>query len=189
MHSNRGDKMELYHHGVKGQKWGVRRYQNKDGSLTTAGKRRNRIGLLQPVYSALIGASDKMTSDKIIKKSIDFNANSKKDDLEKLNTYNDYKRAGRITMTQSNGARKRVKDGDVDTNYKIMEMLAGSSNMKKVLNLEYNKAKTMHDYSDKKVNELMKKFKDVPIKEVDSYRSVNYGNKRISWMGKKYVRQ
>lgn len=31
---------ELYHHGVKGQKWGVRRYQNEDGSLTPAGKRR-----------------------------------------------------------------------------------------------------------------------------------------------------
>lgn len=31
---------ELYHHGVKGQKWGVRRYQNKDGSLTPAGKKR-----------------------------------------------------------------------------------------------------------------------------------------------------
>ena len=31
---------ELYHHGVKGQKWGVRRYQNKDGSLTIAGKKR-----------------------------------------------------------------------------------------------------------------------------------------------------
>ena len=32
--------MELYHHGIKGQKWGVRRYQNKDGSLTELGKAR-----------------------------------------------------------------------------------------------------------------------------------------------------
>ena len=31
---------ELYHHGIKGQKWGVRRYQNKDGQLTSAGKER-----------------------------------------------------------------------------------------------------------------------------------------------------
>lgn len=31
---------ELYHHGIKGQRWGVRRYQNKDGTLTAAGKKR-----------------------------------------------------------------------------------------------------------------------------------------------------
>lgn len=47
----------LMHHGIKGQKWGVRRYQNSDGSLTTAGlhryygadaKHRNLGGETQP---------------------------------------------------------------------------------------------------------------------------------------------
>lgn len=34
------DKNQLQHWGIKGQKWGVRRYQNKDGSLTDLGKKR-----------------------------------------------------------------------------------------------------------------------------------------------------
>lgn len=33
----------LMHHGIKGMKWGVRRYQNEDGTLTEAGKARYRV--------------------------------------------------------------------------------------------------------------------------------------------------
>lgn len=34
------EELELQHHGIKGQKWGIRRFQNKDGTLTPAGKQR-----------------------------------------------------------------------------------------------------------------------------------------------------
>ena len=33
-------KYEIYHHGILGQKWGRRRFRNKDGTLTAAGKER-----------------------------------------------------------------------------------------------------------------------------------------------------
>lgn len=60
---------ELYHHGIKGQKWGIRRYQNEDGSLTAAGKKRmaNRVASNREAVivkgSTLYRVSDSNKSD------------------------------------------------------------------------------------------------------------------------------
>jgi len=43
---------ELTHHGILGQKWGIRRFQNKDGSLTSAGKKRYGVGQSENKASA-----------------------------------------------------------------------------------------------------------------------------------------
>ena len=42
----------MYHHGIKGMKWGVRRYQKADGSLTAAGKKRSQKQLAKSLKKA-----------------------------------------------------------------------------------------------------------------------------------------
>ena len=43
MYHNQYSNIYLAHYGIKGMKWGVRRYQNEDGSLTAAGKKEIQI--------------------------------------------------------------------------------------------------------------------------------------------------
>lgn len=62
---------ELYHAGIKGMKWGIRRYQNKDGTLTPAGKQRYRD------YS-----DDALAAEKIRNKKVSQMSNA---ELKKLN--------------------------------------------------------------------------------------------------------
>lgn len=59
---------ELMHHGIHGMRWGVRRYQNKDGSLTAAG--RKRINQLDSEYRKLTGKKlSKSSESNTVKKT------------------------------------------------------------------------------------------------------------------------
>lgn len=57
---------ELTHHGIKGQRWGIRRFQNKDGSLTPAGRKR--------YDEPNVGRNSKQYADKAVKKAKDMGA-------------------------------------------------------------------------------------------------------------------
>lgn len=74
--------MYLAHHGVKGMKWGVRRYQNKDGTLTALGKKRkyeNPDGTLTELGKRqYLKTWNRMSRD--IKDSIDYSRHPEKYD-------------------------------------------------------------------------------------------------------------
>lgn len=99
---------ELQHSGVKGMRWGVRRYQNRDGTLTAAGKKRyaKEAARLKDEEKRVKNAES--TKAKIAK------LNSKRDELEErkkaLNAEPEKKKDQANVEPESEPKAKRVKD-------------------------------------------------------------------------------
>lgn len=122
---------ELYHHGVKGMKWGVRRYQNADGSLTPVGKKR-------------ISKQYKKTADKVTKELKRGYNNMY------VNSYNraaDHMNSGGIDkfnrqQEKKYGKKYAERDGYVDDYNKLFEKEL-VRNMNKSLNEFYSSNKNV----------------------------------------------
>ena len=99
----RHDELSEYaiaHHGIKGQKWGIRRYQNEDGSLTEDGKKRY------------------LTKDGILRvnahydKNFNSDAYYKNEYQKKLNAQKKIPSPKRITDSQINEIEKKIKQSN-----------------------------------------------------------------------------
>lgn len=135
---------ELYHYGVLGMKWGVRRYQNKDGSLTPSGKNRYARDAREREYSKYDESTGKYfkTSKKNGRSDLEIDASRYvKEDLE---------RTKRLTDSASNmtGSMQRMNRSAMDRSAKKREKMDLSSMSDKEMRDQINRAILEKQYND-----------------------------------------
>lgn len=165
----------MYHHGIKGMKWGVRRYQKKDGSLTPAGQKRNRSaddraerarGEAASAHKLAKRYTDAMDR-KAIKRTAQANASAIKKTAKinkKIGNLENLKKSNKMLMETSN---------------KVTEQMQGKGSKTSEKTSAYNKAvyKKTEVTNNYKIAKQQAK-KDPSYKESTEYKNAKKANSK-----------
>lgn len=161
---------ELMHHGVLGQKWGIRRYQNKDGTLTAKGKKHKEAMASAFDYNARV----RNQASEFTKSNYDFAKKGMRGTPSKDELYT----LGKIYL---NNRKMAIYNETMSKAVKSDQLKVGEDYVKKSLKIGDNfYDKQFTDKGKSKINELsikadktFKKENSKMIKEVESYKRSN----------------
>lgn len=134
---------ELCHYGIKGQKWGVRRFQNEDGTRTSLGRERRRGNRLEraarkkksdyKAYRKRIKRIDKMTDEEIANRIKRLESEAKLKDLERQKMIPGGKAVAEILSSSGkNAATKIVTAGMTVVGLAVVTKMFGPEMSQKV---------------------------------------------------------
>lgn len=144
---NKPDPDEIKHFGILGMKWGIRRYQNKDGSLTPEGKKRYLNDDGNPNEEGLKAArKHKSLADEFNRRAVEKQKQREKEREEYLKNYkepelksgSDLIKAARSTTISGQKVKDLMKKKGVDYEDIYLEMMDEYKEFKNLLDSEDN---------------------------------------------------
>lgn len=184
--------MELYHHGIKGQKWGVRRYQFADGSYTPAGKKRYQniqsttylmnMKVNELTRTMATQVTGKQYVDTCLKKGTTFSRIQTSKDFENFAFYATYKKSDvdkylglfgkNLTSRADSDARRAEKQANIsgnETDLATARQLRNKSDDMKVYQLKIDATKKLKVPSDENAGHITANL----LKEPDFKKNVS----------------